>query len=107
MSDDYARAAARVAAAQLAEAAGFEAAQRSSLDVLADLLLRYTQELGAGSHAYAELAGRGESNELDVVRAAPPMAAMACLRGGRGLAAFQACCTVTGPATFPWCRPSP
>lgn len=66
MSDDYARAAARVAAAQLAEAAGFDCAKRSSLEVLSDLLLRYIQELGSSSHAYAELAGRAESNALDV-----------------------------------------
>jgi transcription initiation factor TFIID subunit 8 len=68
MSDDYARAAARVAAAQLTEAAGFDSAQRSSLEVLSDLLLRYIQELGSSSHAYAELAGRAESNALDVVK---------------------------------------
>lgn len=68
MADAYAARAVRVAVAQLAEAAGFEAAQQSSLDTLADLLLRYINEVGSASHGYAELAGRTESTPLDVVR---------------------------------------
>lgn len=69
MADQYARAAAKVATAQLAEAAGFEAVDRSSLEVLSELLLRYINEIGAASHSYAESAGRTDSNALDVVGA--------------------------------------
>lgn len=67
MADQYATAAARVAVSQLAEAAGFDAVHQSSVDTLADLLLRYINEVGSASHGYAELAGRTESNPLDVV----------------------------------------
>ena len=65
---DYARQAARAAALHLADSAGFDLAQQSCVEILADLLLRYVQEVGAGSHAYAELAGRSETNPVDVVR---------------------------------------
>ena len=85
MAEAYAAKAARTAAAQLAEAAGFEAAQQSSLDTLADLLLRYIAEVGSASQGYAELAGRTESNPLDVVgaRGAVVGAGSARLPGGQ------------------------
>ena len=68
MADHYAREAARVSALQLAYHAGFDVAQESCVEILADLLLRYVNEVGAGSHHYAELAGRSETNAVDVVR---------------------------------------
>ena len=67
MADNYAREAAKIAAAQLADSAGFDVAQASCIDILADLLLRYVHEAGASSHHYAELAGRSETNPVDVV----------------------------------------
>lgn len=82
--DDYARSAARVASAQLAEASGFDAVQTSSLDVLSDLLLRYIAQLGTASHAYAELANRTDANPLDVVSGRPDCA-MPSARPGRPL----------------------
>jgi histone H3/H4 len=74
--DEYARRAARVAAAQLAEAAGFDRVQSSSLDILSDLLLRYIAEVGTASHAYAELANRTDANPLDVVSCARSLLAL-------------------------------
>ena len=71
MADQYANRAAKVAVGQLAEAAGFDAVHQSSLDTLADLLLRYINEIGSASHSYAGLAGRTESNPLDVVSSGP------------------------------------
>ena len=68
MADQYAREAARVSALQLAYHAGFDVAQESCVEILADLLLRYLNEVGAGSHHFAELAGRSETNAVDVVR---------------------------------------
>lgn len=65
---DYAREAALIAALQLADSAGFDLAQQSCVDIIADLLLRYVHEVGAGSHHYAELAGRSDTNPVDVVR---------------------------------------
>lgn len=68
MAEEYSRAVARVAAAQLAEAAGYEAVQESAVDMVAELAVRYLSELAAASHSYAELAGRTDTNAGDVVR---------------------------------------
>jgi hypothetical protein len=69
MSSDrkYAIECAKLVAAQLADAAGYEAVQQSSLDILSDILLRYMDQISAASHANAELCGRSESNALDVL----------------------------------------
>jgi hypothetical protein len=69
MSSDrkYAFECAKLVAAQLADAAGYEAVQQSSLDILSDILLRYMDQVSAASHANAELCGRSESNALDVL----------------------------------------
>lgn len=63
----YAIECAKLVAAQLADAAGYEGVQQSSLDILSDLLLRYMDQVSAASHANAELCGRSESNALDVL----------------------------------------
>ncbi|KAG1679127.1 hypothetical protein FOA52_000482 [Chlamydomonas sp. UWO 241] len=67
MAEEYARSIARVAAGQLAEVAGYEAVQESSVEILADLLLRYLGEVACGAASYAEMAGRSEANVSDVV----------------------------------------
>lgn len=69
MSDAYARALARTASAQIAEASGFQGMKESVSDALAELMVRYLKELGSSSHAYAELAGRTQATFTDVVRA--------------------------------------
>lgn len=69
MADRYAAQAAFVAVAQVAEAAGFDASQSSVLNILAELLLRFINEVGGASHGYAELAGRTEPNALDILLA--------------------------------------
>lgn len=69
MAAQYAQAAARISALALIDATGFDVCQQSCVDILADLLLRYVQEVGAGSHHYAELAGRSETNPIDVALA--------------------------------------
>lgn len=67
MADEFSRSAARVIAAQIAEASGFEACQESAIEILADLLLRYLTTVCSSSHSYAELAGRSQSNLADVL----------------------------------------
>jgi len=69
MAEDFSRAVARVAAAQIAESAGFDACQDSAIEILADLLLRYLTTICASSHSYAELAGRSQSNLADLLLA--------------------------------------
>lgn len=68
MADRYAVAAASASVAALAEAAGFDLIRRSASDTLAEILMRYLEELGAGAHAYAEEAGRADPNAVDLVR---------------------------------------
>lgn len=53
MVDDYSRILARVATAQLAEVAGFDACQDSAVEILAELLLKYISETCSTSHSYA------------------------------------------------------
>jgi transcription initiation factor TFIID subunit 8 len=71
MAEEFSSAVARVAAAQIAEASGFEAVEESAVDMLAELMVRYLSEVGASSHSYAELAGRTDTNAGDVVRTPP------------------------------------
>jgi histone H3/H4 len=63
----YSQALARVAVAQLAELSGVESCQESAVDILADLLVRYAQQLCVGARDYAETAGRTEFNVVDVL----------------------------------------
>lgn len=67
MAEEHARSIARVAAGQLAEIAGYEAVQESSVEILSDLLLRYLAEVSTGAHAYAETAARSDVNVNDVL----------------------------------------
>jgi len=71
--DAYARAVARLAAASLAQSHGFELIQESALDTLADVLLRFLDEVGAGAAARAQHAGRGRVCLAD---AAPALLAL-------------------------------
>jgi transcription initiation factor TFIID subunit 8 len=70
--DKYARGIARTVAGQLMAAQGLDSAQRSTIEILADLLLRYISEMGSQSHMYAELSHRTECSPTDVVSRAPP-----------------------------------
>lgn len=73
MSNYHTRAIARVVAGQLAEQAGYQSVQESAVEVLAELLLRYTTEVATSSHAYAELANRSDMNVSDVLLALEDM----------------------------------
>ena len=65
--ENFSRSIARCAAGQIIDSAGFEAVQESALDMVTELIMRYISEVGAASHTYAELAGRTDTNALDVV----------------------------------------
>ena len=52
---------------QLAESSGFDGIQRSALDTLADLLVRYIAQAARGAAGCAELAGRTRVNAIDMV----------------------------------------
>ena len=65
--DKYARSIAKLVAGQLMAAEGLDNAQRSTIDILSDLLVRYIVEIGNQSHMYAELSRRTECSPTDVV----------------------------------------
>nr|KYP49160.1 Transcription initiation factor TFIID subunit 8 [Cajanus cajan] len=67
--DDFGRAAARLAAAQLCQAAGFHGATASALDAFADVAIRYLLDLGRTAESYANLAGRSQCSVFDAIRA--------------------------------------
>eukprot|EP00898_Chlorokybus_atmophyticus_P004069 jgi/Chlat1/4663/Chrsp3S05613 len=67
--ENFARAIAKIVVSQTAQALGFEAIQRSASETLADILLKYLSEVGHSAHAYAEHAGRTESNLFDILLA--------------------------------------
>ncbi|KXZ48863.1 hypothetical protein GPECTOR_25g448 [Gonium pectorale] len=66
MADDYSRRVARVVVAQMAELTGFEAAQESAVEILAELVIKYIQELCTAAHSYAETAHRTDFNVCDL-----------------------------------------
>eukprot|EP00198_Chlamydomonas_reinhardtii_P001974 XP_001691310.1 predicted protein [Chlamydomonas reinhardtii] len=66
MAEDYSRRVARVVAAQMAELTGFEAAQESAVEILAELLIKYIQEVCTAAHSYAELSHRTDMNICDL-----------------------------------------
>lgn len=89
--DEYGRAIAKIAVAQICESVGFQGYQQSStsssssaqgndgfvgfqsfqhstLDVLSEVAIRYIVDLGKTAHFYANLAGRTDCNALDVVQ---------------------------------------
>ena len=68
--DKYARSIAKLVVGQLMAADGLDSAQRSTIDILSDLLVRYIVEIGSQSHMYAELSHRTECSPTDMVRRA-------------------------------------
>ncbi len=68
MSEEYPRKIAQIVAAEMLQSKNIEGVQKSSLEVLEDLLLRYLTELGRQSHKNAEIARRTVCNPTDVVR---------------------------------------
>ncbi|GFP90781.1 transcription initiation factor TFIID subunit 8 [Phtheirospermum japonicum] len=65
---NYSRAIARTAVAQVCESIGFEGFNRSALDSLADIAIRYLCDLGKTSKFYANLSGRTECNVFDIAQ---------------------------------------
>ncbi|KAK6913349.1 Bromodomain associated domain [Dillenia turbinata] len=64
--EEFGRAIAKISVAQICENAGFQSFQSSALETLADIAIRYIRNLGQNANYYANLAGRAESNVVDV-----------------------------------------
>lgn len=57
----------------MAELTGFDAAQESAIEVLAELLIKYMQEVCTAAHSYAEMAHRTDFNICDLTLALSDM----------------------------------
>ncbi|XP_072951365.1 transcription initiation factor TFIID subunit 8-like [Typha angustifolia] len=67
-SDEFGRAVSKIAVAQILETSGFQSAQRSAIDALADVAIRYICDLGKAARFYANLSGRTSCNVFDVIQ---------------------------------------
>ncbi|XP_068656841.1 transcription initiation factor TFIID subunit 8-like [Aristolochia californica] len=65
--DEFGRAIARIAVAQICETVGFQGFQQSALEALSDIAIRYLRDLGKTAHFYANLAGRTDCNVFDII----------------------------------------
>ncbi|XP_042496202.1 transcription initiation factor TFIID subunit 8-like [Macadamia integrifolia] len=66
--DDFGRAIAKIAVAQILENAGFQSFQQSALEALSDITIRYLRDLGKTAHFYSNLAGRAHCNVFDIIQ---------------------------------------
>lgn len=71
--DEFGRAVANTAVAQICEGLGFHGIQRSAAETLADIALRFLSDLGKAAHFYASLCGRTQCNVFDVILAMEDM----------------------------------
>lgn len=67
--DDFGRATAKLAVAQLCEATGFHSVKDSALESFADIVIRYLIDFGKTAEFHANLAGRSQCNVFDITRA--------------------------------------
>lgn len=66
--DDFARAIAKIAVAQVCQAEGFQAFQQSALETFSDVAVRFIRDVGKTAVLYANLAGRAGVNVFDVIQ---------------------------------------
>ena len=67
--DEFGRATAKVAVAQLCEAAGFHAVKESALESFSDIVIRYLIDFSKTAKFYANIAGRSQCSVFDLIRA--------------------------------------
>ena len=68
MADEYAQRISTVVVGQIAETCGYEKAHKNALGAVADVMMRFVQELGMYAKEVAEHQGRTDVNALDMVR---------------------------------------
>ncbi|KAJ7971078.1 Transcription initiation factor TFIID subunit 8 [Quillaja saponaria] len=66
--DDFAKACAKIAVAQVCESEEFQTFQQSALETLADVAVRYIREIGKTAHYHANFSARTECNVFDIVQ---------------------------------------
>ncbi|KAJ6815480.1 transcription initiation factor TFIID subunit 8-like [Iris pallida] len=66
--DEFGRAVARIAVAQICESVGFHSSHESALNALADVAIRFICNLGKAANFSANLANRTEGNVFDLIQ---------------------------------------
>lgn len=66
--DEFGRSISKIAVSQICESVGFEGFNESALESLADIAVRYLQDLGKTAHSYSISSGRTTGNLFDVLR---------------------------------------
>ncbi|CAM8973401.1 unnamed protein product [Rhodiola kirilowii] len=64
--DEFGRAVAKIAVAQICESEGYQGFQQSALETLSNVAVRYIQNLGKSAKLHASLAGRTGCNVFDI-----------------------------------------
>ena len=70
MADEHAQRVAQAVVGQIADVCGFQRVQRHALDLVADIVMRYVQEVGLYARENTEQARQTDVNARDVVRRA-------------------------------------
>lgn len=66
--DEFGRAVAKIAVAQICESAGFHGCHISAVDALVEVVVRYICDLGKSASFYANLARRTSCNVFDIIQ---------------------------------------
>lgn len=91
--DEFARAIAKIAVAQICEGEGFQTFQQSALETLSDVATRYIRDVGKTAHNYANLAGRTECNVFDIIQGLEDLGSA---QGFLGASDFEHCLASSG-----------
>lgn len=92
-ANEFGRAIAKIAVAQICESVGFECFNESALESLSDIAVRYLCDLGKTASSYANSAGRTECNVFDIIQG---MEDFGLLRGILGASEARNCVIESG-----------
>lgn len=90
-ADEFGRAIAKVAVAQICEHVGFQGCNDSALESLADIAIRYVRDLGKTTKFYANVANRTECNVFDIIQVLEDLGSSTGFPGGS-----EACSSLAG-----------
>lgn len=92
-ADEFGRAVAKMAVAQICESVGFQSFNESALEALADIAVRYMKDTGKTASFYANLANRTECNVFDIIQGLEDLGSSTGFSGGSEI---SGCLTESG-----------
>lgn len=91
--DEFVRAIATIAIAQILESTGFHSSHRSSTDALVEVLIRYIADLGRAAAFHANVSGRTSCNVFDVLQG---LEEFGLSQGSSGASDYHCCAVSSG-----------